>query len=90
MCRIFPCSFRVTRAPTESSSGTAGVGPVELVERDLLEPQPAQAALAGLDQVLGPAVDRPLAGARALQAALGRDHEVIRVRVQGLADSAPR
>jgi len=35
-----------------------GVGPVELVERDLLEFEPPQTSLGGLDQVLRPAVDR--------------------------------
>lgn len=32
---------------------------MELVERDLFELEPPQACIAGLDQVLGPAVDRP-------------------------------
>ena len=63
-----------------------GVGPVELVERDLLELEPPQASLAGLDQVVRPAVLRPLPGTGALEAALGRDHEIIRVRRQRLAD----
>ena len=37
-------------------------------------------------QALGAAVARPLARAGAAQAALGRDHEVVRVRVQRLGD----
>ena len=63
-----------------------GVGPVELVQRDLFELEPSQASLAGLDQVVRPAVLRPLPGTGALEAALGRDHEIIRVRRQRLAD----
>jgi hypothetical protein len=55
---------------------------VELVERDLLQLEPPQASLAGLDQVLRPAVDRPLPGTGALEAAFGRDHKIIRVRAQ--------
>jgi hypothetical protein len=58
---------------------------VELVERDLFKLEPPQASLTGLDQVLRPAVGRPPSRTGALEAALGRDHEVVRVRVQGLA-----
>jgi hypothetical protein len=63
-----------------------GVGPVELVERDLVELEPPQAALARLPQVVRMPVDRPLTGPGALQPALGGDHEVVRVRVERLAD----
>src|SRR5690242_4877840 len=62
------------------------VGAVELVQPELPEPQPPQAALAGLAQVLGPAVGLPAVRARADQAALGRDHQVVRVRVERLGD----
>ena len=62
------------------------VGPVELVERDLFELEPPQTTLAGLDQVLWPPVGRPLSRSGAHEAAFGRDHEIIRVRVERLAD----
>jgi hypothetical protein len=59
---------------------------VELVERDLVELEPPQASLAGRDQVLWPAVGRPLSRTGALEAAFGRDHEIIWVRVERLTD----
>src|SRR5208282_331398 len=59
---------------------------VELVERYLLEPEPAQAALARLSQVFGAPVGVPAVRAGPDQAALGRDHQVVRVRVQRLGD----
>ena len=59
---------------------------MELVEVDALEPQPLQRAVARLAQVLGASVVDPPVGARAHLSALGRDHEPIRVRVQGFRD----
>jgi hypothetical protein len=62
------------------------IGPVELVQRDLVEPQPPQAALAGPPEVSGPSVGYPASRAGPGQAALGRDDEVIGIGVQGLGD----
>jgi hypothetical protein len=62
------------------------VRPVELVQRDLLEPEPPQAALARLPQVFRAPVGVPAARAGPDQAALGRDHQVVWVRVQRLGD----
>ena len=56
------------------------VGAMKLVERDLFQLQPPQAAFAGADEVLGPAVLRPLPGAWSLEPALGRDDHVVRIR----------
>src|SRR6478672_9241220 len=62
------------------------VGAVKLVQRHLLQPEPSQAALADLAEVLRPAVGLPAVGARPDQAALGRDDQVVRVRVECLGD----
>ena len=85
MCRILPSSLSCTSAPSDSASGTR-VGPVELVQRNLVQPQPLQAALARRAQVLGPAVGVPAARTRPDQAALGSDDEVVGIGVQGLGD----
>ena len=66
--------------------GDVRVRRVQLVERDPLELQPPQAALAGRAQVLRPRVAAPLARAVAQETALGRDHEVVGVGVQRLRD----
>ena len=55
------------------------VGAVELVQGDLVEPEPPQAALACLTQVLGPAVGIPPPGARPHEAALGGDDQIVRI-----------
>jgi hypothetical protein len=70
----------------DSASGTLRVRAVELVQRYLLELEPAQAALAGLPQVLRTPVGFPAVRAGPDQAALGRDDQVVRVRVQRLGD----
>ena len=62
------------------------VGRVQLVEGDRVQLQAQQRLLAAALQPLGPAVGLPAPGARAREAALGRDHEVGRIRVQGLGD----
>ena len=62
------------------------VGPVELVERDLLEPEALQAAVARVAQVLGAPVRRPPVRAGPLEPALGRDHEILGVRRERLGD----
>ncbi len=66
--------------------GHVRVDPVELVEIDALELEAAQAPLAGFPQVLRPAVGLPLARPGADQAALGGDHQPLRVRMEGLGD----
>ena len=62
------------------------VRPVELVQRDLLEPQAAEAAFARLLQVIGSAVGRPPPGARTLEASLRGDDQVVGIRMQRLGD----
>jgi hypothetical protein len=56
-----------------------GVVPVELVEVDALELQPAEARLAGLAQAFGPRVADALLQPVA-EAALRRDHDALRIR----------
>jgi hypothetical protein len=62
------------------------VGAVLLVELDRVELQPPERALAGLAQVLGAAVTRPLVRAGPKQPSLGGYQEVVGVRVEGLGD----
>src|SRR4029453_3168662 len=62
------------------------IGAVELVQRYLLQPEPSQAAFADLAEVRRPAVGLPAVGAWPDQAALGRDDQVVRVRVERLGD----
>ncbi len=66
--------------------GHLRVGAVLLVELDRVEPQPPERALAGLPQVLGAAVARPLVRAGPSQPSLGGDQQVLRVRVERLGD----
>jgi hypothetical protein len=63
-----------------------GVDAVQLVEVDPLHAQVAQAQFGLLPQVLGAAERAPVVRARAGEPALGGDHQVLGVRVQGLAD----
>jgi len=62
------------------------VDPVQLVERDALEAEVAQAQLGLLAQVLGTADRSPVAGTRPGEPGLGRDDEIVGVRVQRLLD----
>src|SRR4051812_42399622 len=57
---------------------------MKLEQRDLVEPETSQRALALALQVRRVAVHDPLARARPLEAGLGADHEVVRVRVERL------
>ena len=70
-----------------------GIVAVQLVQVDPLELQPAQARLARLAQMLGPAVADPVLQSPA-EPALRRDDEPVRIRVQRLGDDlladAPR
>ncbi len=66
--------------------GHLGIGRVQLVEVDPIDAQVAQRALAGIAQVLRARVARPLPRARALQPALRRDQQPLRVGVQRLGD----
>ena len=62
------------------------IRPVQLVERDLLELQPAQAALAGLAKVLWPPVRVPAPGTWPDLASFGCDHQIVGIRVQRIGD----
>ena len=64
----------------------AGVGRVQLVDVDPLQPQPPQASFARLAQVLGAPVGLPSPRAGARVAALRRDHEPLGIRMQRLGD----
>jgi hypothetical protein len=81
MWRILPSSCSSRRAPIESV-----IGAMELVQGDLLELQPAQAAVAGGAKVLGSTVRGPLVGTRPLEPALGGDHHVVGIRTECLGD----
>ena len=84
--RILPSSWSSLSAPTESSYGTCRVGRVQLVEVDAVELQPPQAGLAALPRA-APAARRAATGRdRSPQAALRRDHEPVRVRMERLGD----
>ena len=59
---------------------------MKLVEFDPLKAQPPQTLGASATQMFGPAVDVPIARARARQPAFAGDDQPRRVRVQGLGD----
>ena len=63
-----------------------GVDDVQLVEVDALDTKAAEARLARRPEILGPSVGAELPRAFADRAALRRDHDVGRVRVQRLGD----
>jgi hypothetical protein len=63
-----------------------GIGGVQLVEVDAVDPQAFQRSLAGLAQVLGAPVAGPLARTGPGQAALGRDHQAVGVGMKRLGD----
>src|ERR687897_248603 len=62
------------------------VGRMQLVDVDPLQPEPAQAALARLLQVLRAAVARPLPRPGAQETALRGDHQPVGIRVERLGD----
>ena len=64
----------------------SGIDAVQLVQLDALELEAAQAALTGGAQVLRPAVRRPPVGTGPLEPAFGGDHQLRRIRVEGLRD----
>src|SRR3954453_10947145 len=59
---------------------------VQLVEIDPLQAEPPQAALAALAQPLGAAVAVPAPRSGTHEAALRRDHEAVRIRMERLRD----
>jgi hypothetical protein len=59
---------------------------VQLVQVDPLEPQSTEAFPAALLDALRAAVRAPLAGAIPEKARLGRDHEPLGIRMEGLGD----
>jgi len=59
---------------------------VELVDRDLLEAQASQAAVARFLQVVGSAVGGPSPRTGSLEASLGGDDQIVGIRVQRLGD----
>ena len=71
--RILPASSRSRDRPDRVRVGHGRVGPVELVEADRLDAEPAQGRLARLPQVVGRAVEGPAAVAGTQVAALGGD-----------------
>ena len=63
-----------------------GIHGVQLVEIDPLQPQPLQAPVNTLLQILRPPVRHPLPGAWPGKPALGRDDDSFRVRMQRFSD----
>jgi hypothetical protein len=62
------------------------VAPMELIQGDMVQPQASQAALASLPQMFRSAVGMPLSGAGAYESTLGRDDQILRVRMERLGD----
>ena len=65
-----------------------GVRAVKLVEIDLFDLQSLEAALTGRAQMLGTTVRLPLSWPWPQQPTLGRDHELLRIGVEGLGDQS--
>src|SRR5690349_7701686 len=88
-CTILPSLLSSMSAPSDSSKGHLRDDAMKLVT---LEAQPSQVALAGLAQMLRPAVGMPLVRAAARQATLGGDDEIVRVgaRLRRSAAQRPR
>jgi hypothetical protein len=63
-----------------------GIDPVQLPQVDRVEPKPTQAVLALGSQALG----APVGVAPASESALGRDHQSLGVRMQGVGDEVLR
>ena len=59
---------------------------MQLVEVDSVDTQPLQASLARGAEVLRPTVADPLPLAFVRQAALGPDHQIVRIGMKGLGD----
>ena len=83
---ILPSACSSTSAPSWSASGTFGSMRCSWNSSMRSRSEQAQALLGLGLEVLGPAVRFPAPGAGPHQAGLGRDDEVVRVRVQRLAD----
>ena len=86
MWRILPSSCSFVELADLLLQRHLLVDAVQLEEVDRLEAEPAQAQLALLAQVLGPADRPPVPGPRPGQPGLGRDHQIVAVRVKGLVD----
>src|SRR6266550_8491900 len=61
---------------------------VKLIDIDLFDPQPLQAALTGGAKVLRAPVRFPHAGPRPVKPSLGGNHEILRIRMQRLRDQS--
>ena len=81
-----PLALQIAEDAELVRCGNGRVDAVELEQVDPLDAEPAQAHLAFLPQILGPAQRRPLVRPRPCQPSLRGDDESGRVRMQRLAD----
>jgi hypothetical protein len=90
MRRILPASTCSARAPTVSSIGVPGWGPrvhaVLVVEVDVIDAEPAERAVDRAAHVLGAAVGRPVHLIVVGDPELRRDHELVALAGDRLAD----
>ena len=86
MWRILPSSCSALNSPTWSSSGYAGVDAVQLEEVDRSTPSRRRLSSHCWRRYGRVADRRPVAGALPGQAGLGRDHQVVGVRMERLLD----
>ena len=86
MCRILPSDCSAASSPIWSCNGDLRVDPVQLQQVDALDAEVAQVQLDLLAQELGAPDGHPLPRTLPGEADLGGDDEVVRVRVQRLAD----
>ncbi len=81
-----PLVLELYESSDRLGEGDLRVGAVELVERNLLELQPAQAPFAGLTEMLGSPVGIPRSRAGPDETTLRCDHEILGIGVQSLCD----
>ena len=85
---MFDLAFRlqILQGPDLVFRRNLGIDAMQLIKIDPVEAQAAKAAFARGSQVFGLPVFDPAIGTRPIETALGGDHKVCRVRVQGLGD----
>ncbi len=86
MCRILPCCLQLDQCPELVGERHPGIDPVQLVEVDRLDLEPAQAQLALLLQVLREPEDVPMTWPGSGESGLGRDDQALGIGVQRLGD----
>ena len=86
MWRILPCVLQLGQGADRLLERDLRVGPVELVERDLFQAEPLQAAVQRGAEVLGATVRRPLPGPVRSRPPLVAIDEIFGIRMQRLGD----